>query len=68
MMSPEKQRDTIGKIIARLQSGGYWGEVVLQFREGNWTMARLAQTALPEVVAAKGLSVLTIAGDPKNGS
>jgi len=67
MMNHVQQRSIIDKVVARLQREGYYGNLVLQFREGNWVLARHEQTSLPEAIAKGGVTLLTLPGDTRDG-
>ena len=53
MLTHEKQRLGIDKTVAKLQEARFFGKLILQFRDGNWVMTFVEQTALPESLSNK---------------
>jgi hypothetical protein len=62
MLTPEKQREAVARLLATLRAEKFFGEVIMQFRDGNLVMTRVNQTLPTEALLSESLSLPAFRG------
>lgn len=50
MITVQAQRNAVDRLMTRLHETRYWGQVVLQYRDGQLVMSKLEQTIPTEAL------------------
>lgn len=67
MLTHEKQQESIHRTVGSLQRNRFFGKLILHFKDGNFILATIDQTALPENLL-KDSSILADNGGNKGGN